>query len=74
LPERISAMPHSVYSCLEYSDRVLSQASQSTEPDRAALIAQAQVAALQAVANAIRDLDNDLSEALRQAARLQRGD
>lgn len=68
-PERTSTMPRNVFDCLTYSDSALDQASQSTEPERAALIAQAQVAAIQAVAIALerlRDQAADISSAIQQ--------
>lgn len=71
-PERTSTMPQKIYDCLVYSDRSLNQASQSTEPERAALIAQAQVAAIQAAAIALerlRDQVSDITSAVQQFQR-----
>jgi len=71
-PERTSTMPAYFSDCLTYSDRALDQASQSTEPERTALIAQAQVAAIQAVALALerlRDQAAEVASVVRQSQR-----
>jgi hypothetical protein len=66
-------MPERLYDCIVYADRALAEASQSTEPDRrAALIAQAQVSALQAVAleiSRVGDRFADLVSVMEQAQR-----
>ena len=71
-PERTSTMPQNIYDCLAYSDRALAQASESTEPDRAALIAQAQVSAIEAVAIAFARLGDRVEDLVSAVQQFQR--
>ena len=70
--ERISIMPENIFNCLAYSDDALAKASESTEPDRAALIAQAQASAIEAVAIALARLGDRVEDLVSVVQQLQR--